>query len=164
MIFITVGSQKFQFNRLLEELDRLVVEKTVNGNEIFAQIGYSTYQPRAYRYKQFLDKKEFLEMVEVSELIITHGGTGSLITSLKKGKKIIGVPRSVKFYEHVDDHQFEIVSHFMNSNLIYAVLDIKDLGNAIVKVSDLSFREYKSNTIHFIGLIEKFINNTIKSL
>lgn len=57
--FVTVGSQKFQFNRLLEEVDRLVEEK-IKPDEVFAQIGYSTYEPRYYSYKKFLNKEEFL--------------------------------------------------------------------------------------------------------
>ena len=42
MIFITLGSQKFQFNRLLKAVDDLVESKIIN-EEIFAQIGYSDY-------------------------------------------------------------------------------------------------------------------------
>ena len=47
MIFITLGSQKFQFNRLLKEIDRLI-ETGVIKDEVFAQIGYSDYQPKHF--------------------------------------------------------------------------------------------------------------------
>ena len=53
LIFITVGSQKFQFDRLLKEIDRLVEEKQLNSEEVFAQIGYSTYEPCHYSYQKF---------------------------------------------------------------------------------------------------------------
>lgn len=49
MIFITLGSQKFQFNRLLQAVDQLI-EKSVIEDEVFAQIGYSDYQPKHYAY------------------------------------------------------------------------------------------------------------------
>ncbi len=47
MIFITLGSQKFQFNRLLKKIDNLI-EIGVIQEEVFAQIGYSNYKPKNY--------------------------------------------------------------------------------------------------------------------
>ena len=43
MIFITLGSQKFQFNRLLKAVDDLIEHKKIQ-DEVFAQTGYSDYQ------------------------------------------------------------------------------------------------------------------------
>ena len=58
MIFITLGSQKFQFNRVLIKIDELV-EKGLLKEQVFAQIGYSDYKPKFYEYKDFLDREEF---------------------------------------------------------------------------------------------------------
>lgn len=58
MIFIILGSQKFQFNRLLKEIDQLIEEDYIK-EEVFAQIGVSTYKPNNFFYKNFLDRKEF---------------------------------------------------------------------------------------------------------
>lgn len=157
MIFITVGSQKFQFNRLLQEIDHLIEEKEISSNEVFAQIGYSTYEPRFYSYKKFLDKEEFVEIIEKSEIIITHGGTGSIINGVKRGKKVIGIPRTVKYGEHVDNHQFEIIEQFTNSNMIYGISEIAELKIAIEKVKDMEFRKYKSNTSNIITLLEEYL-------
>lgn len=157
MIFVTVGSQKFQFNRLLEEIDRLIYKKKIKSNEVFAQVGYSTYKPKFYTYKEFLDKDEFTKKIDTSDIIITHGGTGSIITSIKKGKKVIGIPRSAKYGEHVDNHQFEIIEQFSNSNFIYSVTDIKKLECAIDRVKDVEFRKYNSNTYNFIKLIDRYL-------
>lgn len=63
MIFITLGSQKFQFNRLLKAVDDLVQRKIIK-EDVFAQIGYSDYQPQNYSYKKFLDRDEFARMEE----------------------------------------------------------------------------------------------------
>ena len=62
MIFITLGSQKFQFNRLLKEIDRLVGEGKISEG-VFAQIGYSDYKPKNYRYNEFLDREKFIEII-----------------------------------------------------------------------------------------------------
>ena len=65
MILITVGSQKFQFNRLLEEVDKLI-EKKVIEDEVFAQIGVSDYKPKNYEYKDFLTQDEFSKKMDES--------------------------------------------------------------------------------------------------
>ncbi|PGT82982.1 MULTISPECIES: PssE/Cps14G family polysaccharide biosynthesis glycosyltransferase [Bacillaceae] len=157
MIFVTVGSQKFQFNRLLEEIDHLIQKKVLKSDEIFAQIGYSTYEPNYYSFKPFLNKDEFMQMIDKSSIIITHGGTGSIITAVKKGKVVIGVPRKKEFGEHVDNHQSEILEQFSNSKIIYAVSDITDIESAIKQVENLKFRKYESNTKNIISIIEKFL-------
>ena len=81
MIFITLGSQKFQFNRLLKAVDELKTDE-----EIYAQIGYSDYKPINYKYKEFLDRDEFSEVMNKADIVITHGGTGAIIGAVKKGK------------------------------------------------------------------------------
>ena len=111
MIFITLGSQKFQFNRLLKAIDELVEQGKIK-EEVFAQIGYSDYQPINYKYKQFLDRDEFAAMEGKADIVITHGGTGAIIGAVKKGKKVIAVPRLAKYGEHVDDHQLQLLKEF----------------------------------------------------
>lgn len=157
MIFVTVGSQKFQFNRLLEEIDYLVNINFLKSNEIFAQTGYSTYEPKLYPFKPFLNKDEFLINMEKSSIIITHGGTGSIINGVKKEKKVIGIPRMKEFGEHVDNHQMEIIEQFSNSNMIYAISDIKNLRTAIEKVQHINLRKYQSNTKNIINILETFL-------
>ncbi|OSY02776.1 PssE/Cps14G family polysaccharide biosynthesis glycosyltransferase [Bacillus mycoides] len=161
MIFITVGSQKFQFDRLLKEIDRLIEEKQVSSEDVFAQIGYSTYEPRFYSYQNFLNKEEFLNLIDKSEIIVTHGGTGSIINGVKKEKKVIGIPRMVEHGEHVDNHQFEIIEQFKNSNLIYGVFDVSEIENALKSVKDMKFRKYESNIENIIGVLENFLMENV---
>ena len=103
-IFITLGSQKFQFNRLLKAVDELCEKGTIDAEDVFAQIGYSDYIPKNFSYKKFLDRDEFSNEMEKANIVITHGGTGAIIGAVKKGKKVIAVPRRAKYGEHVDDH------------------------------------------------------------
>ena len=123
MIFVTVGSQKFQFNRLLNEIDKLIEENKLT-EEVFAQTGYSDYIPKNYNYKDFLDRDEFKNIMEKCDKVITHGGTGAVIGAVKEGKKVIAIPRLKKYGEHVDDHQVEIVNQFSNMNLIFKADDV----------------------------------------
>ena len=87
MIFVTVGSQKFQFNRLLKKIDELIENKVIN-EEVFAQIGVSNYKPQNYKYKEFVTQDEFNKYLDEARLIITHAGTGVIVNAIKKGKKV----------------------------------------------------------------------------
>lgn len=157
MIFVTLGSQKFQFNRLLQQIDDLV-EQGIVKDEIYAQIGYSDYRPKHYCYKQFLDRDEFTEMEAKADIVITHGGTGAIIGAVKKGKKVIAVPRLAKFGEHVDDHQLQLISEFKNQNLICGLKDCSELQWALDYVKQHEFNSYESNTTRIIENIEGFLN------
>lgn len=156
MIFVTVGSQKFQFNRLLIEIDRLV-EKGKITEEVFAQTGYSDYEPRNYEYKNFLDRDEFSDIMSKCDKVITHGGTGAIIGAAKNEKKIIAVPRLVKFGEHVDDHQLQITEQFKKMKFAEAVKEIDEIESALEKIKQIKFNSYVSNTKNIIKKIEEFL-------
>ena len=158
MIIITLGSQKFQFNRLLKAVDDLVESKIIN-EEIFAQIGYSDYIPKHYLYKKFLDRNEYMKKINKCDLVITHGGTGAIIGAIKNGKKVIAIPRLKKFGEHVDDHQVQIVNQFNDMNLICGIMDTKNLENAISEAKEQEYKQYKSNTNVIISSIERYIDD-----
>ena len=84
IIFITLGSQKFQFNRLLKAVDELCERGTIEAEDVFAQIGYSDYLPKNFNYKRFLDRDEFSKEMEKADIVITQGGTGAIIGAVKK--------------------------------------------------------------------------------
>jgi UDP-N-acetylglucosamine transferase subunit ALG13 len=156
MIFITLGSQKFQFNRLLKAIDDLI-ESGIVTDEVFAQSGYSDYKPQNYQFKQFLDRDEFAECEARADIVITHGGTGAIIGAVKKGKKVIAVPRLAKYGEHVDNHQLQLITQFKNQNLICGLDDCRELEEALRYVKNHEFDCYQSNTQSIIESIERFI-------
>lgn len=157
MIFVTMGSQKFQFDRLLKALDDLAA----NGNlseEIIAQSGACTYQPRFIRCEPFMDSERFDECLKKAELIIAHAGTGTVIKAVKAGKKVVVVPRLARFGEHVDDHQTEIAEMFGEMDLIVCCSDCDELEQKIREAWVKEFRPYVSNTETIIRSIDEFIS------
>lgn len=158
MIFVTLGSQKFQFNRLLQAVDGLI-EKGIVKDEVFAQIGYSDYQPKHFEYKQFLDREEFIVHEEKCDILITHGGTGAIIGAVKKGKRVIAIPRLAKYGEHVDDHQLQLIAQFKNQNLICGLNDCSELEDGLRYVKMHEFDKYESNTEKYVESIEHFLYN-----
>lgn len=161
MIFVILGSQKFQFNRLLKEIDELV-EAGVIKETVFAQIGYSDYKPTNFNYKEFLDREGFLEMMDQCDKVITHGGTGAIIGAVKKGKKVIAVPRMAQFEEHVDNHQVQIVNQFEELGIILGCNDTEELPQKVSQIEKMNFKSYQTNTINILDSIENFIKLAYK--
>lgn len=156
MIFVTLGSQKFQFNRLLKKIDALIANGTIT-EPVFAQIGASDYIPRHYDYQPFLDRETFAEWMSRCDIVITHGGTGAIISAVKRGRKVIAVPRLAKYGEHVDDHQLQLIRQFDELNLISRCDDVEDLGASLSEVRQRQFAAYVSNTEAVIQSISAYI-------
>lgn len=158
MIFVTVGSQKFQFNRLLKEVDELIETGKIK-DDVFAQIGVSDYKPKNYKYKEFITQEEFNDYLNKADIIITHAGTGVIVNAIKKGKKVIGIPRLAKYGEHVDDHQIQLINEFKEMNFIEAAYEIDDIENSLKKVKKNKYNIYTSNTQKIIQSIEEFLES-----
>lgn len=156
MIFVTLGSQKFQFNRLLKEIDELIAKGKIQ-EKVFAQTGFSDYIPQNYEFKNYLDREEFSSIMEQCNIVITHGGTGAIIGAVKKGKKVIAIPRLAMYGEHVDNHQLQLIDEFKELNLIEAVYDLEQLADSLLLCREKVYSRYKTNTNSIIASLEKFI-------
>ncbi|MCG5102606.1 PssE/Cps14G family polysaccharide biosynthesis glycosyltransferase [Oceanobacillus alkalisoli] len=159
MIFVCVGSREYQFDRLLKEIDRLVKNNEIE-DEIFAQIGQSTYKPEHYTYKEFLSVGEFKSWQEKADLIISHGGTGALIGALKLGKQVIAVPRLEKYGEHIDDHQTEVAGMLAEENYLVYESEIKNLKKAIDNIKKNPIKNRYDKPSQVIHIIQDFINQS----
>ncbi len=136
MIFVTVGSRNYQFNRLFKEIDRLC-ENGVLTEKIFAQIGTSTYKPKNFEYTDFLSQEEFLEKVNKANIIVSHGASGSIMKALNAGKKVIAVTRLEKYGEHINDHQIQNNEAFSNNHFVLmADLELNNLDECFQKIYD----------------------------
>lgn len=156
MIFVTLGSQKFQFDRLLRIMDQIAQDGTAH--DIFAQTGASTYTPAHFPYKPFLDADEYAAAMQRADIVITHGGTGAIIGAVKRGKKVIAVPRLARFGEHVDDHQLQIIRSFAELDLILPCENPALLPQKLEDIGTMSFRAYKSNTQTIVDSIDAYLS------
>lgn len=130
MIFVCVGSRPYQFNRLFEELDRLVGAGYVK-DSLFAQIGASTYEPKNFRFGHFMDPDAFKAKIAEADIVISHGASGSIMGALNAGKRVIAVSRLAKYGEHINDHQVGINETLASEGLVLAVREMDELGDAI---------------------------------
>lgn len=163
MIFICVGSRDYQFDRLIKKIDELVALKKVE-DEIFAQIGQSSYIPKNFKYKRFMAVDEFKEYQMNADLIISHGGTGALIGALKLHKQVIAVPRLAKFGEHTDDHQTQVAGVLAKEGYLKMVLDIDKIAEEIMDIKKNPIIKKYNRPSNVISIIEQFILDNEREL
>ena len=156
MIFVTVGTQKFEFNRLLIKMDELV-ESGIIDEDVFAQTGVCSYKPKHYAYKTFMPKDIMNGWMEKADVVVTHAGTGVIMTALRMGKKVVAVPRRAELGEHVDNHQHEIADVLGSKGIIEPVYDIDKLGEAIKKAKVTEYKQYESTRKQVVEQLDAWI-------
>ena len=158
MILVTLGTQDKQFIRLVKELDRLVENKTIK-EKVIVQLVTTKYQTKNFETFDLIQYDKLEKLTEEASLIITHGGVGSILTGLKKGKKVIAIPRLSAYKEHTNDHQIQIVDEFYNTGYILKCDNPSDLENVLKKVKDFKPNKYVSNTSKVVKMIDDFIES-----
>lgn len=162
MIFVTVGSRNYPFDRLFQKLDKLYEEGTLS-DTMFAQIGASKYKPKNYEYKDFISPDEFVDMINKANIVVSHGASGSIMKALNAGKKVIAVTRLEKYGEHINDHQIQNNEAFgSNRYVLMANLELTDLDECFRKVysgkDGLKPWENK-DSLAIVNMIDKFIQD-----
>lgn len=161
MIFITVGTHTQSFNRLLKEVDRLAGEKKIK-EKMIAQIGRSSYEPKHIEWFRFTDFKTLNNLYKNTNLIVAHGGAGSILNGLSNNKPVIAVPRLKKYNEHVNDHQMDLVKQLEKSKKIVAVYDISKLKDEIITlIKNKKSKRIKTES-KICDEIEKFLKQIQK--
>lgn len=158
MILVLLGTQNNGFHRLLEEIDRLI-ENGVIKEKVIVQAGYTQYTSKNMKILGLIAKEELEELQNKADLIITHGGVGSILLSITKNKKVIAVPRLHQYREHVNDHQKQIVELFNERGYIIGVQGVEGLEQAIYQVKDFKPKKYQQNHDKMLKIIENFIDN-----
>ena len=156
MILICTGTQKFPFDRLLAETDRLIGTGVIT-EEVTAQTGYSSYVPVRYRSAPFFDQSEMEALIRKADLVISHGGSGTIMYALRFKKKVIAVPRLAAFGEHINDHQMQLVQALSEQRYIAACTDITQLGETIRKAKETDFRIYSGDPSAVVNDLRRFL-------
>lgn len=159
VIFVTVGTDPQPFDRLLREVDALQ-KKGFFRHPVFCQTGYSKFIPDGIPSKPFLSFQEFEEKIASAELIITHGGAGSIGSALQHGKNCVVVPRLFRFGEHANDHQLELTDALEQEGRVIAVREEKQLEAAIQKAFRMAQKPFSSER-RVTHLIEEFIREKV---
>jgi UDP-N-acetylglucosamine transferase subunit ALG13 len=137
LIFVTVGNATQGFRRLLEAVEAFLAEGTVGPEPVLIQAGSSTdFKSRYGEVMPFLPMDEFGRRVEEANLIISHGGCGTLLQAVRLGKVPVVMPRRKKYGEHINDHQVQLVKALAAEGFIIPAFEPKDLPGAIAKAME----------------------------
>jgi len=158
MILVTLGTQDRSFKRLLDAIQKQIDNGNIQ-DKVVVQAGHTTYESKDMEIFDLLDRDKFAELISQCDLLITHGGVGSILTGLNNNKKVIAAPRLKEYNEHQNNHQLEIIEKFSNSGLILPLYDLDNLDKVLKESKKFKPKKYKSNTKNMIKLIENFIDN-----
>lgn len=116
-VFVTVGSEHYPFDRLVSWMDEWFATRTSEMYDCFIQYGVSS--PPSYASGEpFLPYPEIQQAIRTATVVVTHGGTGSIMLARHLGKRPIVVPRLRRLGEHVDDHQVSFARRLADSREI----------------------------------------------
>ena len=158
MILVLLGTQNNSFHRLLEEIQKNID----NGNikeEVIVQKGYTKFESENMTLYNQLPADKIMKLTEKADLVITHGGVGSIINSIEKNKKVMAVPRLKKYNEHVNNHQLDIIKSFNDMEYIIGLNDVEELEEALKKVKNFKPKPYIKNTGNILEIVANFIDN-----
>ena len=132
MIFATVGTQ-LPFDRLIRALDAWAEANPQE--EVFAQIGNTTYEPRFVSWQRTITQDEFRSYMADCRVTVAHAGMGTIISAVELGKPVIVMPRQAKFNEHRNDHQLATVSRLSHLNGLEVVNTDDELVSALTDIA-----------------------------
>ena len=158
MIFVTLGTQDKGFPRLLEAIDKQIEKGNIK-EKVIVQAGLTEYESKNMEIFDLVPQKDFDKYVDEASLIITHGGAGSILTAVKKGKKVIAAARLAKYKEHNNDHQLQIVEEFSEKGYILELDNFDELDKVLKKAKTFKPKKYVSNTKNIEDLVIKYIDD-----
>lgn len=158
MIFVTLGTQDKEFSRLLKAIDK-EIEKGNIKEKVVVQAGCTKYKSDNMEIIDLVSPDEFDKLMSEADLVITHGGVGSILTAIKYGKVVIAAARLKKYKEHTNDHQKQIVKEFSDRGYILELRDFNKLDKMIDKAKNFKQKKFESNTENMINLISDYIDN-----
>lgn len=156
MILVTLGTQDKDFSRLLKAIDNEIEKKHIT-DKVIVQAGTTKYESNNMEIFDLISKDELSKLVEECDLLITHGGVGSILDGIKNNKKIIAAARLKKYKEHTNDHQKQIVKTFAEKGYILELKDFSKLDKVLEKAKTFKPKKFKSNTKNFVKMIDDYI-------
>lgn len=92
MILVMLGTQDKSFERLLKQIDKEIETGNIK-EKVIVQAGYTKYKSDNMEIFDLVAGDELDKLISKADLIITHGGAGSILSAIKAGKVVIAAPR-----------------------------------------------------------------------
>lgn len=152
MIFVSLGTQDKPFVRLLDYLEHSNIK-----DKIIVQAGFTDYESKKFEIHKYLDKDDFDKYINEADLVICHGGVGTIISCLNKNKKVLAVPRLSKYKEHQNDHQLQIVNAYYQKGYLVMMNDGDDFDDKVREALNFKPKKFVSNNDLFVKKLKEYI-------
>jgi UDP-N-acetylglucosamine--N-acetylmuramyl-(pentapeptide) pyrophosphoryl-undecaprenol N-acetylglucosamine transferase len=153
LLFATVGAT-LPFDRLVR-LVATAKERGLIPEKVLIQTGEGGFKPEGLDCVESLPFDEVKDVLNRADIVVCHGGTGSLITALRVGCRVIAIPRTFARGEHYDDHQSEITGTFADRGLINVAHEDDDFAHALAEVRAREPRCATTEPDEVIAYLEK---------
>lgn len=157
MIFVTVGTQ-LPFDRLIRAIDEITPH--LNGEKVIAQTNGGNYTAKNMECRSYYSADEFNALIIQSRIIISHAGTGSIISALTHKKPIIIMPRRASLNEHRNEHQLATAQKMEELKFVNVAYNEKQLQNLILSNNIRSLRFFDDKAPR--AMIESIKNFILK--
>lgn len=115
VIVATLGTSHYRFDRLIGWLDDWMLE---HGGDAYVQHGASR-RPSAAMGVEMMERDALLTAMRAADVVVSHGGTGSIMDAAACGKTPIVVPRVSALGENVDDHQVSFARRLSETGRVH---------------------------------------------
>lgn len=146
MIFVTVGTTAF--DSLIRQVDIIAVESKI---KFVCQIAHGRYTPKHCDFFRF--KPSLKDDLRKANIVIAHGGAGTLFELMKMETKVIAVPN----LDRIDAHQTDLINALASRNHIMACHKVSNLREALNMVEKVNFSKYISPECTIAKEIIRFI-------
>jgi UDP-N-acetylglucosamine transferase subunit ALG13 len=89
--------------------------------------------PSGVEGRSLVSRAEMLELMRAADVIVCHGGSGTLFDALMTGHVPVVVPRRHQLGEHVNDHQLELPEALQSQGRAIVVRELAKLGEAVAQ-------------------------------
>ena len=128
-------------------------------DKVIVQAGCTKYESKNMEIFDLIPSDKFEQLITKCDLLITHGGVGSILSGLLHEKIVIAAPRLAKYNEHVNDHQLQIIENLGKKKYILVLKDFTKIGKILEKAKDFKPKKFVSNTENIIKNLEDYIDS-----
>lgn len=156
LLFVTVGTV-MPFERLTEMVAALKSDGVI-AQRVLMQVGIGGTRPAGVEAVETVTFEEMQAILKDADIVVCHGGTGSIITALRQGCRVVAVPRLYSLREHYDDHQEEITSALEARGLLRVANTKDELSAALLDVAGREPRSATSDPSELIDYLRSLVS------
>lgn len=101
-VVVSLGTELWPFPRAVAGALRVLPAA-----DVVWQTGSTVFDHDGRRLQQWLPAEELHAALGAADVVITHGGVGSVLACLRQGTVPVVLPRTAGQGEHIDDHQHQ---------------------------------------------------------